>query len=145
MFVLVAMAAISCSPKLSERMVTTVFFDYSKAAAGGIFLSPDSYQGKYTPIGDLSITVIPGVEQATAKPYYDYLNQQYAKYGTTSIVEEEMNPDMLSKIITDEVKKRGGDGYVNFKVSLESVYNSSLGRNSTRYFITGFVIKREEK
>lgn len=145
MFLFALMAAISCSPKLSERLVTTMFFDYGKAAESGIFLSPDFYHDKYTPVGDLTIFIVPAVGKVFDKPYYDYQSEQYAKYALSSLYEEELSSGELIKIISGEVKKRGGDGYVNFKINVESHYDASVNRTVSRYLLSGFVIKRAEK
>jgi hypothetical protein len=144
-FLLLSLIAFSCSPKLSERLVTTMFFDYGKAAESGVFLSPDFYHDKFTPVGDLTIFIAPAMEKLFDKPYYDYQSEQYAKYALSSIYEEEISSSELIKIISGEVKKRGGDGFVNFKINVESHYDSNINRIVTRYLLSGFIIKRAEK
>jgi len=142
-FLLLAFIALSCSPKLAGRFVTTIFFDYSKANEKNVFLSPDFYHEKYRPIGDLTIIIKPAVVKTeNTQPYYNDIKEKYDNIQIRTVSEEFLSTGDLTNIIVDEVKKRGGDAYVNFRMNADSYFDPLLNSTISKYIITGFVIKR---
>ena len=101
--VLAAIAALiltvtGCGTALRERTVSVGFADFRPYISSGFWVSPDPYNGKFEPIGELSIRVTPALRQAT---------EGDGVYSSTVYVSERIDPADLLEMAYKEGKERG--------------------------------------
>ncbi|MPM33639.1 hypothetical protein SDC9_80216 [bioreactor metagenome] len=138
----------SCSNKLipTERKVFEGYFDYSKYAAEGFLISPNSYVGTFEPCGELQMVIFPAEKIVKGKTVYSSSDNSYSQ--EESLVTENIDYDELLKLIVDKAKLKGGNALVNIR--FRNVYNNYYSealkvyvKSFLCYEIEGFVIKRK--
>jgi lipoprotein len=140
--VLLSILLISGCAMQRQRLVSTFFLDYRPYTEHGFFISPDPFNGKFIPVGDLAITVIPGTEpkKTQEKMSIDYERAYFDDiYATPSIPAKEIiSPEELLEIAVSEAQKVGANGISNFKC--ECIRNIKTNMVES-YYITGFCIR----
>lgn len=128
-----------------QRLVSTFFLDYRPYTEHGFFISPDPFTGKFIPVGDLFITVIPGTKpkKAQEKVAIDYerayFDDIYAAPTPSQVfTKETISPEELLEIAVSEAKRVGANGISNFKCECIRDIKTSTVEN---YCISGFCIK----
>ena len=125
-----------CGTALRERTVSVGFADFRPYISSGFWISPDPYNGKFEPIGELSIRVKPAIKQVTDGD---------GIYSTTVYLAEALDPAELLELAYKEAKERGANGIVNYKTQVETRTEVSHGITSTTidaYLVTGLLIKK---
>ncbi len=129
-----------------QRLISTFFLDYRPYTEQGFFISPDPFMGKFMPVGDLSVTVIPGTKpkKSQEKIAIDYERAYFDDiYGAPPtpaqvFTKETISPEELLEIAVSEARKVGANGISNFKC--ECIRNIKTNMVES-YYITGFCIK----
>lgn len=138
----------SCSNKLvpTERIVLEGYFDYSKYAAEGFLISPNSYIGTFEPCGELQIVIYPAEKIVKGKTVYSSSDNSYAQ--EEYLKTENIDYEEILKTIVDKAKSKGGNALVNirFRNVYSHYYSEALKmyvKSFLCYEIEGFVIKRK--
>lgn len=111
---------------VQQRVVSVSFVDYRKYESEGFFISPYAYTGKYESIGELNITVVPGVENVREQ-------DMLGVYSQVETYKEEISREELTDIAVSNAKEKGADAIVNFSVKF----------NGYLYEVSGYCIKRK--
>lgn len=157
-FIIAAIAICGCgtSQQTYDRYVDTHLLDYRPYTEAGFFISPNSYPGVYSPVGDILIRVFPAVylkdnnKVLSAKTggyddgIYSRSNDAAPNSGTKT---EEISSSELLDIAVGEALKLGANGISNFRCS--SIYDTHVDRSGSHrvfshYEISGLCISIEK-
>lgn len=140
---LLAVAAIvvcSCGVATHERYVTKMFLDFQPYSEAGFFISPDSYTGKFSPIGEMNITVQPAVQPQTQRSRGKKLFEDavYFEVNGAPVAVEVITAEELVEMAVKEARARGANGISNFKCT--RVLDADTVEKY-HYEISGFAIR----
>ena len=117
------------------RIVSVGFADFRPYISSGFWISPDPYVGKFEPIGELSIRIIPAIQRST---------EGDGVYSSTVYFPETIDSAELLELAFKEGKERGANGIANYKTQIETRTEVSRGISTTTveaYIVSGFLIK----
>ena len=122
----------------SERIVLSVFSDYSKYADEGFLISPSAYTYNFDSVGEINIMVTPAKVKKEVKSLYS---------SYTIIDYEKISYDEMVELAVKMAKEKGANALVNFSINTEPInlYDRMNGRCLVGeiYYIKGFCIKRK--
>lgn len=133
------LALTSCGS--TTRIMSSVL-DYRPYTDNGFFISPNQYPGEHQPLGEISITVVPGTKDADKKPkemkFSDgiYDTKKPVKQGKSS--EKPITPESLLELCVQKAMDMGANGISNFKC--EVIYNVAKSRYGTISFIDHYEV-----
>ena len=142
----------SCSQLESLRTVTPIYIDFSSYLAEGFYLNPNPYVGQCEILGELEIIVTPSIKEQ----YYVYKyvrgedgRKRYIREIVPSktpgsekrLLEEEITRAELIEIAVAEAKKKGANGFVDYRIT-ERSRNTDSGASRNYYYITGLCIEK---
>lgn len=155
--VMVSLLLSSCTfsfyPRSYEENVS--YYDFNRYNSEGFFISVDSYNGSYTPVGYLDITVCPGDSvigaESKGKLIKEYPlikvdeNTEARSVTGKGMVTRKISSDLLLSILVKKAKEKGANGLVDFKVKEFSTFRYVYGLkivNLDYYQLSGLAIKR---
>ncbi len=125
-----------------NREVNYYGFDFTEYAEEGFHITPEPYQGGYTPVGLLAIEIYPEAKYAVTGRTVDANGYPVTQYEW--IVTKDKAQSAIDSLVSIG-KTMGANAIVNFKYSSVTKNYSRL-TNPTfleGYRVEGFAIKRE--
>ena len=114
----------SCAPQKS--LMTFEICDYKKYNDAGFFISPDAYNGKYKPLGQIYLTIKPSsIEDPDNKMH---------------LILEEFSNEQILALLTNKAKEMGANGLVDFKITRNYYW---ISKTIKSYNVSGFAVKIE--
>jgi len=137
---LLAIVVSSCGITTHERYVTKLFLDFQPYTEAGFFISPDSYTGRFAPVGELNITVQPAVQPQSQRTRGNkkFDDAVYFEVNGSPIALEVILPEELLEMAVNEAKAQGANGIANFRCV--RILDSDPV-DQYHYEISGFAIK----
>lgn len=115
-----------CGTSLAhDRAVSIGFADFRPYISAGFWISPGQYNGKFEPIGELSIRIYPAIKATT---------EGDGVYMTTGYAPERIGADELLEIAYKAAKEKGANGIADYKTHIQG---DGLAET---YIITGLLI-----
>lgn len=131
----------SCSALLpiyypQQKQVFTTFLDYRPYISEGFYISPDSYNGEFEPIGQIFMTILPQEKLISSDDRHNYDNVHY--YGSEVYGFERISyAELLNQAVVRAISM-GANGIVDLKIN-KTTFNGVIS-----YEISGLTIKINE-
>lgn len=125
------------------RNTSVMFLDYRPYESADFFISPNSYNGDHSVLGELSIDITPAV--IPLEKSQSFTDGVYGG-GGVKVTKENISSEELLEIAVEEALKLGADGLSNF--SVKRIFDVSVvGKTSvttlSHYEINGVCIRRK--
>jgi len=145
-----ALLLIACQqagPLTHQHQQNTVAFDFAPYTERGFLITPQSYDGSYQSIGQITLTIWPRAVETKIESIAERVAGRHdstAQSGTWVV--EQITTEELVESTYNEARRMGADAIVNFNVSTQTRHLS--GRYSgqdlrlTGYNVSGFAIDR---
>ncbi len=125
----IILLASSCGMLERSRSIMTGFADFRPYTTAGIFISPDPYSGNdYTAIGEFSASILPA----------------WTIGSNRSIQAERISPAELLDITVSEAKKRGANGIVDYKTTINYKDGAINSYDISAFFILIHEVKVDD-
>ena len=123
-----------CATASRARSVSVGFADFRPYISAGFWISPGEYNGKFEPVGELSVRVTPAIKASA---------EGDGVYMTTAYTPEVIGADELLEIAYKAAREKGANGIANYKSQVETRTTISHGISLSTveaYIVTGFLI-----
>lgn len=143
LYLLLFLTAVSCGPASQyARQTTSYFVDYRPYTSDGFWLSPESYPGEYDSIGELTVEILPGLQNNE-----DFGDGIYSDSIASGLTAEQITTDDLMSELVRQAKAKGANGISNLRIVVsptDITYGRGLSKrvvSTQTYTATGLCIR----
>lgn len=140
-FLITILVAVGCSVQYRGRTVHTSFLDFRPYVERGFFISPESYPGQYTSLGELSINVYPAILPKSKAPKREkkFEDGIYSN-DTSSVYVESITSEELMELAYNKAHELGANGLSNFRSTAYFITTSDGSSYLDHYEVSGLCI-----